>query len=199
MFSNGRNSIIPRATTYKNRAPGTIIPVLQLSSATNNDTGNYGKERGQLQQLVHQLQLGVDDNSQFLSTTVPARASMTDYHEFKVKFDHNYGASLSTHHAKFSAMVYQIRTNGPRIEGITSLGFCFSTTTKPSNSIQESYVLCTLPYLPPSLREVDLTKTCVTGKLIRTFFQNGPCLGKLTFNSKTKIGTSFYNKHTHKW
>ena len=171
---------------------------MQLSPAINeNNDDNYGEERGRLQQLVHQLQLRVDDDPNSLLQQYQ-HASMTEYHEFKVKFDHNYGSRISAH-AKFSAMVHQIRTNGPRIEGITSLGFCFSTTTKPSNSIQESYVLCTLPYLPPSLREVDLTKTYVTGKLLRTFFQNGPCLGKLTFNSETKIGTSFYNKHTHKW
>ena len=177
------NHSIPRATTYESRAPGTIITVLQLCPSPHSKYPGKDGVRGRLEQLIHQLQqlCGRDPNvlQQY------QHVSMKDYQEFQ--FNEKYFVSSE---CKYKALLHQIKTNGPRIEGITSLDFCFTTTPKPSFGPDAHYVLRTLSYLFPSLQQVDLTNTYV-GDLtfvpnltVQLFFENCPLLEKLTVNNR---------------
>merc|ERR1711865_1346269 len=54
---------------------------------------------------------------------------------------------------------------------------------------EELYGLITLPYLLPSLREVDFTDTIVDSEIAQIFFQNCPQLEKVTFHNEIGILT----------
>ena len=107
-------------------------------------------------------------------------ASMTDYH--KIKFNISEGFPT---HDKYRALVHQITANGPRIEGITSLDFC--VPKNPTHYRSESNVWQTLPYLFPSLREIDLTNTVADNmRVVRAFFKNCRRLEKITYLNKER-------------
>lgn len=116
---------IPRATTYENRAPGTIIRVFHMLPSTSTtdeevDDGTHSR----LKQLMYQLQQLCDRDPNVLERY--QHASMKDYYLFDVGRMQNDAA----HAAVFSycQVMKRIQTRGRlRIEGITSLNFCFST------------------------------------------------------------------------
>ena len=90
-----------------------------------------------------------------------------DYHEFKISKNKNEFSD-----DKYSALVNQIQLHGPRMEGSTSLGFCFSsttTTTTPPNNQQKSLVLKIRPYSLPLLRGIDFTNTVVDSSIAVQF------------------------------
>ena len=133
------------------------------------NVGICREDCGRVDQLVHQLNVHSKKLQHY------QHASMIDYHEFKLK---NY------HNNQYKTLLKQIKKNGPRITGITSMDFCLSTpTTAPGgDTIDEMYVLKILSYLFPSLRELDLTNTC-SHNCEETFFQNCSRLEKVTANS----------------
>ena len=178
------NEMIPRATTYESRAPGTIITVLQLSPSKKTG-GNYGGGRGRLDQLVHQLK---EHNPNLLERY--QHASMKDYHEFQFNKDNTVP---SNSHEKYKDLLFQIRLQrGPRIEGITSLDFCFSALSpSPTHLKEELFGLMTLPYLLPSLREVNFTNTRATGRAVQTFCERCPRLEKITFHNNQAVQQCF--------
>ena len=168
--------VVPRATTYESRAPGTIITILHLGPSSTNKNSKRGG-RGRLEQLVHQLQLRSHRNLLRRYQHV----SMKGYHEFK--------------NVKYHALVRQIKTHGPQIEGITSLDFCV-LPTRPTPTINEDeemdVVFDVLTYLLPSLREVDFTNTCARNSTFCKFFKNCPCLEKFTFNNNHPTADDAY-------
>ena len=146
LVSQRSNQKIPRATSYEHRDLGMIIPILQLSQSKMN-VGICREDCGRVDQLVHQLNVHSRKLQHY------QHASMIDYHEFKLKNNHN---------NRYDTLVQQIENNGPRITGITSMDFCFSTPTTAlgRDTSNEKYLLKTLSYLFLSLRELDLTNTC---------------------------------------
>ena len=159
--------VVPRATTYESRAPGSIITILHLGPSSTNKNSKRGG-RGRLEQLVHQLQLRSHRNLLRRYQHV----SMT-------------GLPVFINSVKYDALVRQIKTHGPQIEGITSLDFCVIPTrpTHMVNEYEEMYVFEVLTYLLPSLREVDFTNTYASNSTFCMFFKNCPCLEKFTFNN----------------
>ena len=173
LVSSEMSAKIPRATKYKDPTPGTITPVLYMSPSTHTDG-----ERGRFGQLVNQLQ-------QHVTNTRNVRyqyqhASMMDYHEFRINMD---GGQLSPDN--YMALENEFKANTPRIEGITSLDFCFSSTPGKMMTVDAAYVLRALSSLFTSLREVDLTNTGSGTVLVtKAFCKNCPRLENLTVNSK---------------
>ena len=97
---------------------------------------------------------------------------MQDCHDFQFYTDAG-GARTNDAVIQYEDLVYQIQTNGPRIEGITLLEFCFSrTTTTPIIRRQGNFVVTTLPYLLPSLREVNFANTCTVASSLSSLPPN---------------------------
>ena len=174
--------------------------IASVAARLNNNEGKYGLlrrfqqlvqqlirhhiGRGRLSQLVHQLQqLRLRDRS-----VLPQyqHASMMDYHEFQFRL------GVRSTYDEYTEFMEQIK-NGLQIEGITSLDFCFSTTstTTPSNNYKEILVFKTLSHLFPSLREVDLTLTLANRYAVYWFFTNCSRLEKMTFHINERKGVSW--------
>ena len=175
-LSKRMNRIIPRATTYESRAPGTIIPVLQMGPSKTNE--GFYKGRGHFENLLHQL------NRRDSKLQRYQHASIKDHHEFTLYWT----STLHWNGGRYATLVHQQKTIGPQLKGITSLDFCFSTTPPTTLSYRSEGILLlkTLPYLLPSLREVDLTHTWVNRKIVRGFFANCSRLEKMTFHINRK-------------
>ena len=172
------NNFVPRATTYEDRAAGTIIRVLHMGRSTHTKYEGTDRKRGRLGQLVNHLQRRIMNNPNFCHQY--QHASMEDYQEFRFNIK---GGQISS--KQYKALVHAIQTSGPKIVGITSLDFCSSTTATTSfYSKEKSYVLKIISYLLPSLREVDFTNMFVGPDVVELFFENCSCLEKLTFKNK---------------
>ena len=80
------------------------------------------------------------------------------------------------------------------IEGIISLDFCFSTTAIPNNtsSTDESFVVLTLPYLLPSLREVDFTNIVANSDTIVKVCENCSRLENITIHTNKTLNLDSY-------
>ena len=184
LVSRRMNTFIPRATTYENRAPGTITTVFHRRPCKTNK-GFYktgaGRKIGRLDQLMQQLQ-------QFLGRD----SIVLDGYQHVLIEDHHHKFQL---HAtedpfeKLNELKREIGWNGPRIRGITSLDFCLSSAraTIPCNTnpdLGQRYFITTLPWILPSLRELDLTNTCINGQFVHFFFYKFRRLEKITFNNK---------------
>ena len=107
-------------------------------------------------------------------------ASMIDFHEFHVKW----------RSSDWRPVTNGIKTHGPQLEGITSLEFLVSpTTTIPSSvDMQDQFALMTLPYLLPSLRELNLTNSFGACRITDGFFENCPYLENFTYSASTRRG-----------
>ena len=80
------------------------------------------------------------------------------------------------------------------IEGIISLDFCFSTTAIPNNtsSTDESFVVLTLPYLLPSLWEVDFTNIVANSDTIVKVCENCSRLENITIHTNKTLNLDSY-------
>ena len=139
--------------------------------------------RGRLQQLVQQLQQLHEDPESHSVLQRYQHATMLDCDEFTLDPRHNVSVRRGVR-GQYSDLVKKIKRTGPRLEGITSLNFGVS-----SPCTEEIYGLITLPYLLPSLREVDFTNTVADSSIAQIFFQNCPRLEKVTFHSAIGILT----------
>lgn len=174
--SKRNNNFVPHATTYGDHAPGTITRVLHMSPSTLDRYEGTDGERFRLSQLANQLQLRINKNPNLRDQY--RHASMKDYHAFQFLFC---GGRPSSD--EFRALENEFLANGPRIEGITSLDFCFSTQQKIPMSVDAAWVLRTLSSLFTSLRQVDFSNNGVSNVIVQSFFKNCPLLGKLTVNN----------------
>ena len=189
------NTIIPRATTYESRAPGTITTVLHVrpSNHANNSRNEAGRMIGRLDQLVEQFrQLLVRDPNALEGYQ---HASIEDHHKFQ--FYPSDGIHYIDSYDKYEELVREIERNGPRIRGITSLDFSLSATSTTSRIANPAvtgssglgYFVTTLPCVFPSLRELDLTNTRINGRVVHFFFKQCRFLEKLTFSNKYPLVT----------
>ena len=185
------NEMIPRATTYESRAPGTIITVLHMRPSTKDlDHYWWQCQLGRLGKLVQQLQRRSRTNPRLLQQY--QHASMLDYHEFTLAEINEWEDDGQEQFEKYEDLVFhQIKTIGPQFPGITSLDFCFSTTAVTTGPREKVCILETLPFLLPSLREVDFTNTCACTIIVNNYFGNCPQLERMTFHNNNQVGTCF--------
>ena len=196
--SKHTNRNIPRATSYESRALGTIIPVLSLHpSASGESRGRRGRFDRWVKK-VHRRRL--NNPSLFQQYQ---HLSMQDYYELQ----------FNEHSSIRKAVMEGFKTYGPRIEGITSLDFRFSTTTTGTKTAtrqrrlldnngliadwqEKPSVLELLSHVLPSLREIDFTNMIVSKKVMREFFKNCPNLEKLTHRNNAARHKSLLRRET---
>ena len=189
LVSQRTNESIPRATAaYKSRAPGTIVTVLQLSPSKEH---NWLEERGwgRFNQLIHQLELRSRNSPNVLERY--HHASMMDWYKFNIN-------TLRDKLYPKGILEREFITHGPRIDGITSLDFCFSTPTTPEqyqadsgsgqiHTVRETDVFEKLSYLLPSLRELTFANMFIHPRAVALFFENCSRLEKLTYYNNNQI------------
>ena len=124
---------------------------------------------GRLNQLDHQLELHSRNTPNVLERY--HHVSVMDWYEF------NFHISPDSLFLRREFM-----TDGPRIEGITSLDFCFSTPANSSHMHgRTDVVFRKLSYLLPSLRDITFANMSINPRAVTLFLRNCSRLEKLTY------------------